>query len=432
MKKDAKAREDTKVKKPQMATGKRLKIGSLLVFLFLLLYIPSLLNWLNGDNVMSDILRIGTIEKSVNADSVVIRDEVLLEASAFEGKYIPEVSEGEKVPVSYRVATVLNKASDGMLKELDEVNLKIVEARQSSEKKADYFSGDTAKLDDQIGQKVQEMIAVSNSSSLTDVSRIRGEIDKLIAKKSEITGGDDNDKLIKPLLQQKEEIQKRINSNTKQIISAFSGIISYVIDGYEQVLTPKTIKELTPEVIEGIKINTDGSQDENLAYTNKPFAKVIRGNEIYISAVFEQAAAEYKTGDEISVRINDTGLEMKATVVGISTAVGGKYVMTVKTNRGVDELSSMRRVNADFISSSDEGLKVPLKCLRKISQDGSSAEIMLIKANVAAIRKVVIESRDEEYAIIRTPDQEIKKTVNLYDTYILNPDNVKEGDIIDK
>ena len=426
-------KEDTKAKKPQKDTGKRLKIGSLLIFLFLLLYIPSLLNWLNGSNVTSDILRVGTIEESVNADCVVVRDEVLLEAPAYEGKYIPEISEGEKVPAFYRVATVLNKTSDGLLKELDEVNLKIVEARKNSEEKVDFFSEDTAKLDAQIDQKVQDIIAVTNSSSLADISRIRGEIDKLMAKKSEITGGNSNNKLIKPLLQQKEEIQGRINSNTKQIISAFSGIISYVIDGYEQILTPKAVKGLTPKQVESVRIDKDGSPDENQAHANKPFVKVIKGSEIYIASVLEQAAAEkYKPGEEIGVRINDTGLETKATVVGISEIVDGKCVMTVRTNRGVDELSSMRRINADFISNSDEGLKVPLKCLRKMNQDGSSAEIMLIKANVAAARRVVIECRDEEYAIIKTPAQEVKKTVSLYDTYILNPDNVKEGDIIDK
>jgi putative membrane fusion protein len=433
MKKDTEAKKPEKLEKSGKDIGKRLKIGSLLVFLFFLLYIPSLLNWLNGNNVVSDILRIGTIEDSINADSVVIRDEVLLEASAFEGEYIPEALEGEKVPASHRVATVLNKASNSLLKELDEVNLKIVEARENSEKKADFFSEDTAKLDVQISQKVQDMIAVTNSSSLADIARIRGEIDKLIAKKSEITGGDGNDKIIKPLLQQKTEIQNRINSNTKQIISVFSGIISYAIDGYEQILTPKAIKGLTPELLEGIKINAGASPDENLAHANKPFVKVIRGSEIYIATVLDQSeAGKYKEGDEIGIRINDTGMETKATVAGISKPAGGKCVMTVRTNRGVDELSSMRRINVDFIRNSDEGLKVPVKCLRKISPDWSSAEMMLIKANVAVARRVDIVCRDEEYAIIKTPQQEVKKTVSLYDTYILNPENVKEGDIIGK
>lgn len=422
-------KENTKEKKPKKNMKKRLRIGGLLIFLFFLLYIPSLLNWLNGTNVTSDIIRVGTIEESVNSDCIVLRDEVLLEAPAFEGKYIPEAAEGEKVPAFYRVATVLNRTSDSLIKELDQVNLKIVEARKDSKEKVDFFSEDTAKLDAQIGQKVQDIIAVTNSSSLVDIGRIRGEIDKLMEKKSEITGGNGDDAVIKPLLLQKEEIQSRINSNTKQIISEFSGIISYVIDGYEQVLTPKAIKDLTPKQIEGIRLDKAENTDDNQTHANKPFVKVIKGSEIYMAAVLEQSSADkYKSGDEISVRINDTGMETKAAVVGISKVVDGKCVMTVKTNRGVDELSSMRRVNADFIRKYDEGLKVPLKCLRKISQDGSSAEIMLIKANVADARKVAIECRDGEYAIIRTPD----KTVNLYDTYILNPDNVKEGDIIDK
>lgn len=435
MKEDTKEeiKEEAREKKPGKGVGKRLRIGSLLLLLFLLLYIPSLMNWLKGDNVISDIMRIGTIEESINAEGVVVRDELLLDAPAFEGKYIPEVSEGERVPAHYRIATILNKGSDSLLKELDEVNLKIAEARRNNQKKADFFSEDTIKLDVQIGQKVRDIITVTNGSSLADVGRIREEIDRLMEKKSEITGADDNDKVIKPLLQERAKVQGRINTNTKQITSAYSGTISFAIDGYEKVLTPKALKSLTPEFLEGIKPGAEGSPDKNTAYANKPFAKVIRGSDIYIAAVLEQdGAGNYKTGDRISVRINDTGVETEAEITGISEPAGGKCVMTVRINRGADELSSVRHVNTDFIKNSHEGLKVPVKCLRKVDQYWTGGEIMLIKANVATARRVDIVCRDEEYAIIKTPDQEIKKTVSLYDTYILNPDNVKEGDIVGK
>lgn len=422
--------------------GRRLRIGSLLAFLFLLLYIPSLLNWLKGDNIRKDILRIGTIEESVNADGVLVRDEILLEAAAFEGRYIPEVSEGERIAVASKVATILNKTSDSLLKELDEVNLKIMEARKNSAGKSDFFSEDMARLDTQIGQKVKDVIALSNNSSIAELGGIRAELDKLIEKKAEIAGSIGNDSVITPLLQQKADIQKRINSNTEQIKSDYSGIISYTIDGYEQLLSPKSLTKITPKQLEDIKPAAGPVPNgENTAHANKPLAKVIRGSDMYIAAVIDPSEAEeFKPDGQVSVRINDTGTVIKGVVSNISGAVDGKCVMIVRVNRELDVMSSARRINVDFISNSDEGLKVPLKVLRNISQDGS-ARIMLVKANVAAWAKVIVESSDKEYAIIRTPskedaivktpDEDVKVTVNLYDTYVINPDNIKEGDIID-
>jgi hypothetical protein len=84
----------------------------------------------------------------------------------------------------------------------------------------------------------------------------------------------------------------------------------------------------------------------------------------------------------------------------------------------------------DFITKTEEGLKVPLKCLRDITPDGTGARIMLVKYNVAANRYVDILCSDEEYAIIKSPEDEYEKTVDLYNIYLINPDNIEEGDII--
>ena len=72
---------------------------------------------------------------------------------------------------------------------------------------------------------------------------------------------------------------------------------------------------------------------------------------------------------------------------------------------------------------------------------------MLVKYNTAVNRIVDIVLRDKEFAIIKshkavpgesetggnnTGGIDSDNTVNLYDTYIINPDNIEEGDIIDR
>lgn len=419
---------------PETNKGKRFKIGSALIIVFLLLYLPSLYHWLSKDNVNSDILRIGTIEQSVNSEGLLVRDEVLLPPAPKDGKFIPEVAEGERIPSLRRVATISDKASLQLLQQLEAVNEKIIKAQTEKAKKADFFSEDMAKIDEVIGQRVQDIITECNSNNLLNLSQLKTEVDRQIERKAAIAGGDEGDTFINSLKQEKNSIQQQINSNTSQVTSNYSGIVSYVIDGYEQSLTPDSIDKLTPEVIDGIKeknLNEAAGFEE--IHAGKPFIKVIRSNNTYIATVLDAGkAAIFKADDIIKVRLNDIGAVVQATVTGISEKGSGKYIMTVRIDRYAEELSSLRKINADFIKNSFEGLKIPLQSLYSNDSGWKKAKLMLIKANCATEREVEVLCRDNEYAIIKSPENEVKNTVSLYDTYILNPGNIKEGQIVEK
>lgn len=418
-------------KKPRYL--KRATIGGLLFFLFILLYIPSLMNWLSGRHIASDVIRNGIIEEYIQSSAIIIRDEKLLPPSPIEGRYIAEIGEGERTPAFSSIAMVMNKTSDKLLKDIEDINSKIVKARLEKAEKTDFFSDDLNKLDDDIGMEVRKLIVACNSGDFQDMARYRNEIGKIVEKKAEIVGGSSTDSYIASLQKQKNDIQGKINRNTVEIKSETSGVVSYVIDGFETQLTPAILKKLTTDEIDKITQQYSGlAFGDGTVKAGVPAAKIIKGSDIYLAAAIPaDKAAAFKAGGSIYLRINGTDIETTGVVNNINDGGDGRKVIVVKIGRGVDTLSSQRIVSVDFISKTEEGLKVPLKCLRDISADGRHARIMLIKYNVATNRTVDILCKDDEYAIISTPDGELKKTVNLYDTYILNPDNIAEGDIIE-
>ena len=412
---------------------KRATIGGLLFFLFVLLYIPSLMNWLSGRHVASDVIRNGIIEEYIQSSAVIVRDEKLLPPSAIEGRYIAEIGEGERTSAFSNIALVMNETSDKLLKDIEDINSKIVKAKLEKAEKSDFFSNDLAKLDDDIGLEVRELIIACNSRNFQDIGKYRNEIGRIVDKKAEIVGGNSADSYIDSLQKQKDDIQKKINRNTVEIKSDTSGVVSYAIDGFEKKLTPAVLKKLTPEELDSISQQYSGlTAEDGTVKAGVPAAKIIKGPELYLaSAIPADQATAFKAGGSINLRIKGENIETTGVVNNINDTGDGRKVIVVKLSRGVDTLSSQRIVSVDFISKIEEGLKVPLKCLRDISSDGRKARIMLVKYNIAANRTVDILCRDNEYAIISTPDGELKKTVNLYDTYILNPDNITEGDIIE-
>lgn len=413
--------------------SKRITLGGLILVLFMLLYIPSLINWLTGNNVTTDIINIGKIEDSINSGGIIIRDEVLLDKAKAGGRYIPLISEGEKTGANYQIASILGNGSDILLDKIEDINAKVLKARMDIAEKTNFFSEDLTKLDTEILQQAKIMAEACNSNNFKGISECKDRIRLIIDKKAEIIGENATNEYISSLEQQKASLKKQLSENTTKVISSQSGIVSYTIDGLEESLTTDSSESLSSEKISKIIDNYTYNKSEEEVEAGGYIAKIIKGTDIYIaSALKAENAKDYEPDDKIKIRINDIGIEASGTVTNINRQADGTAVLVVKISRGMDLLSDQRVVNIDIIKRTEEGLKVPLRCLRNISQDGTSADIMLVKYNVADIRRVDVICRDDEFAIICTPENELKETVNLYDIYVINPDKAKEGDIIEK
>ncbi len=412
---------------------RRITVGTFLM-LFTALYVPALLNWVSGNHIAQDVIRNGIIEEYVHSQAILIRNEVLLKPSSIDGIYIPEINEGEKAAAYSTIAMVMGDESDELLKEIEEINAKIIKARMEQAEKSEFFSADLAKLDDEIGKKVRELIAACNSKSFREMGKKRTEIRGLVEKKAEIAAGNTTDEYINSLQKRKTSIQHLIQQNTVQIRTNTSGIVSYSIDGYDGILTPDRAMDLTVAELDNIRERCASlDADTRNVKRDEPFAKIIKGIDMYMAANIPAGRAKkLEEGDSVRVRVRSMDFEAPATVVKIGEAENDRVVIIVRMSRGLDVLSAKRMVDADIITKTEEGLKVPLKCLRDITADGSRGRIMLVKSNIAVSREVEIVCSDEEYAIIRTPEGEYEKTVGLYNIYLVNPDNIEEGEIIIK
>lgn len=413
---------------------KRFKIGSSMILMFMLIYIPSLIHWVYGKTISTDIIRMGTIEESINADAYLVRQEDILK-SPFEGKCIANADEGEKVPVGYMVATILRDSSVKLLEALKDKDQEILKAQQEKSDNQDFFSEDMAKIDDKIAEKIRLVISDSNANRLENMTEYKQSINSLIQKKASIFGGkSSSDTHINSLRNEKEKIQAQIQANTREIITSTSGIISYFIDGYEGVLTPASIKNLTPKTLEGIKPDKPSQTLNNeRVEVNKPFAKVIRNTESYmVLSLDSQKAQLYGVDDSINIRINDIAKIVNGTVDYKSEPMDGKYIIKIKIDKGISETTHLRKINVDLIRSSYTGLKVPLKSLINPDFENKTAKVVISKANCAKIIDVRILGRDNDYAVIKDLKPSNDKGISLYDIFVLNPENIQEGQLINQ
>lgn len=410
----------------------RIKLGSILVILFLLLYVPSLIFWVYGKNVSTDIVRMGEIEASINIEAVIVRGEVVLN-SPIGGKCIKEINEGEKVKANERISTVLNSSSEKLLEDLKALDLKIIAAQKNRNENLEIFSDDLKKLENEIEEKLKQVIMLGNVNELSEVEQIKKEVDELIQKKATIAGSlSIPDAHIKKLLDQKEDLQRRISANTKDIRSSISGVVSYMVDGYESILTPKNISELSIKDIESVEAKGIQKNIEEIGVeANKPFAKVITDIEYFlIMSIDTKTAKQYKVDDILNIRMNEFDKVISGDVFYRSNNMEGKSILAVKVSNALSETAALRKVNVDLIKSQYSGLKVPLRSLTNMDIKKQTAEICLVKANRARFVKVNVVGKNEEFAIIKNLDSTKGYSISLYSSYIVNPTNIEEGQTI--
>jgi len=413
---------------------KKGRLGGIFILIFTFLYVPSLLHWMFGRDITTDILRIGLVEDAINVDAYIVRDEKLFE-SPFDGKYIPNALEGEKVSAGYKVAMVLNESSIEIINKIEEYELKIIEAQNEKNKNINFFSEDVDKIENQIEEKVKQIIEESNNNSMLKVGQLQGDIDELIKKKISIIGGMSSaDVYIDDLKKNRDKLQRQIDSNTVSLVAELPGIVSYFIDGYEGELTPESIETLTPEYLESINPKEVSTvSGDRIVEANKPYVKIINGIEYNIVFALKQDdAGSFETGDSVNVRINDIDREIAGTISYKSDVIDGKQIIAVKLDRYMEETTALRKINIDLIRKSREGFRVPLKSLMDIDMDKMTAKIAIVKANCAYIRDVKISVISDDFAIITNLEDSDKNGVSLYDTYIVNPKNIEEGQIIEK
>lgn len=407
------------------------KIGTLITLIFLLMYLPSWLYLMYSNGINTDIIKMGKIEDVINVDGVFVRNEQVINAPD-NGNCVMDASDGDKVASFSRIATVVKNVPISTYEELKKKDLQIEKAEKSKQENKNTFSGDIRKLDDEIITQLQILVKQSDNGSLLNSYATINNINNVAYRKSDIFGNTSKaEQYISKLKAERAALQSQLNNNAIEVRTKSAGLISFAIDGYESLLTPQYIRNATPADLEKVSIK-DTNRDYNIieAKKGKPIAKIVKDLENYVLfSIDEDKCNNLLVDSRVTLRINDIGVSINANVVNSSNVIDGKRVVTFSFNNALNETVGLRKANIDLVKSSFNGWKVPLSSLKNVNTKDKTAEIVLVKSNCAATRKVSIIGMNNEAAIIDNIPGE--NTIALYNTYVLNPKNVQEGQVID-
>ena len=137
--------------------------------------------------------------------------------------------------------------------------------------------------------------------------------------------------------------------------------VSYV-DGYEDILTPETMHELTPEQISAV------SDDGKLSATNageQMIGKLIRDYAWYIVGVFDNRKMRLSEGDSTKIRLESVPQELTVNVVSLyATGDIDKTQGIFRCDELTHDTVQHRTERVEIVRDTVEGIRVPRSAIR--------------------------------------------------------------------
>lgn len=377
------------------------------------------------------VIENGTLSGEESTIGYVIRNETVVQGNNYKNGMIQIKAEGEKVAKGESIYRHYSNNEENLVKKIQELDIKIQEALANE---TDLFSSDMKLLENQIDERLKE---IGQTNNIKKIAEYKKDINAKITKKAKIAGDlSPSGSYIRKLIQERSSYENSLNSGAEYINAPESGIVSYRVDGLENILTPSSFSTLNKQFLEDLKLKTG-----EIVATSEENGKIIDNFECYIAtSMNSDKAKEAKVGDNIKLRLSNAE-EIIAQIDYIIEENNNRLII-FKINKGVELLTNYRKVTLDVIWWSYSGLKVPNSSLivEKLTEDSSreGENVYYIVRNRAGYTdKIIVKvlKQNESYSIVRNYEtSELKselgydssqikqiKSIMLYDEILLYP-----------
>jgi putative membrane fusion protein len=333
----------------------------------------------------------GSIQKSFFSEAIVVKNEILVK-SPTGGNLQFLVKSGERVRVNtplFIVTTNLEQKEE-YEKEIAELEKKIKSLKESS-----VSSFSISVIDKSIDETRKKLKQAVSKGQFEKTSALKNELARLMKEKQEkIKVEESNIRLLEKTL---KEIRNKLQDIQKIVYSPAAGIVSFNIDGYENLLSPNRLKSLSSEQIKSINGQATKREAENsgqviTATAGKPVLKIVDNFTSFL--VFDIGNNRLEKGKSYDVRLPATGTRVKGKVIDVyeDSPVG-----IILIDKDLPELFDSRKVEIEVLTENYTGNLIPTSCL--VSLDGQVG-VYLIEHGEKVFTPVNVIAKSDGKAIV--------------------------------
>lgn len=349
----------------------------------------------------------GTIEIADQTNLYLLKDEKLIDYD----NTLPItaiVEQGKRASKNEAVATYQSSSYSDYLNQIEDIDKQI----QTLVKDLPAtYSADLTNIESKI---LEYAIEIQNSNSYSKMQEYKSKMDELAYRKITILSNSSPDSsAIRDLISKREELVKISKSSPNTISTPISGIVTYKIDGAEDVINYKEIENYNVSKLNEF-IN---KYDESL---NSEFGiKIINnfGAYLLVKTPVGENANYISEGRAYSIRISDLDNQtIRATLVK-NTQEGNYNYSIFYLNNNIDDLIDYRKFSCEVIWRRVTGMAVPLTSIYK-DETGYDYVRMVFGTEYVKVPINIVRQSDS-IAIVENLTNDQLKQYNLSSDYKL-------------
>ena len=395
----------------------------MLILLCIMAYIIYLVVNLFRNPTDTVYVEMGQIQEEETGIGYIVRDETVLKGENYKNGIEQIKTEGEKVAKGESVFRYYSNNEDNLVEKIQELDTKIDEAMANQE---GIVTSDTKVLEEQIDSKISELYG---ESDLTKIQDNKQTISSNMTRKAQIAGElSPAGSYLQKLIDERSKYENELNSGAEYINASRSGVVSYRVDGYEDVLSTDDLSKYTTDFLDNLNLRIG-----QIIPTSNESGKVINNYYCYIVSVLEsEQAKNAEVGDEVALRL-PSGTVVDATIE-YKTIENDNSIITFKIEKAVEELISYRKISFNVIWWSASGMRVPNQAISTEEKDGNKISY-ITRTRIGYEDKIIVKVLDsnEKYSIVTNytseelgelgyTSAEIRNmpSISIYDEILLN------------
>ena len=335
------------------------------------------------------IISQGTISQEYEAVGYIIRNEQVQKGDNYTNGIYAIVSEGQRVAINEPIFRYYNSSEKEISTQINELNYKVQDLLEQENKNGNSnTSADIKAIENQIEAKIEKINTLNNYQEINECKK---SIDTLISKKIKFIGDITENKEIKKLIKERNELENKLKNGSEYQKAPMSGIVSYRVDGLEETLSPEIFNTINEQYLDNLDLKTN-----QIISASNECGKIIENFKCYIAVTMNsKEAMEAKVKDTVKIRIANNE-EYDAKIIQINEE-SGKRTIIFQTNKMTDVLINHRKISIDVIWWDVSGLKVPNQAL---IQEKGLYYVIRNRAGVQSKILVKIKKQTDKYSII--------------------------------
>jgi len=362
----------------------------------------------------------GSLSYEEPAEGYIIRDEVILQGENYKNGIVQILSDGERVANGEAFFRYYSNSEENILNQIAELDEEINEVIESSN--LNLVSSDIASIEKQMEETIDLMYKVNY---LQKNQENKNKIEAYISKKAQITGvASPTNSYVRILTDKRIELEKKLEEGSELVKSPRSGLVSYRVDGLEEILKTDNFDYLTTELLNSFDLKVGAT----IPLSNEK-GKVVDNFMSYIAVSMDtEKSMSAQIGDNVTIRLSNSD-ELQAEIVYIKDEEENRIIV-FKITQDIDELLQYRKITMDVVWWKYSGLKVSNSAL--IEEDdkvyvernktGFPEKILVKVLRQNDTYSIVENYEDEELKALGYTDEEISKRekIDLYDEIVLH------------